>query len=144
MESQPDYPTAADPRLVGTYPALAKAGGGYVWDDVLEYRVWCHPERGAEDQDDGNDYFFPFATYLEALEFSRQTKGADAPIALIRQTEYLDEPTPGQYIHVKEERITEWPVELLHRPRRNRDTIPNFLSPDAPANRLEILRGTSK
>jgi putative acetyltransferase len=42
-----NYPSAKNPDLIGTYPALAKSGGGYVWDDVLEYRVWCHPERGA-------------------------------------------------------------------------------------------------
>ena len=33
------YPNAIDPDMVGEYPALAKAGGGYVWDEVLEYRV---------------------------------------------------------------------------------------------------------
>jgi putative acetyltransferase len=133
-----------DPDLVGTYPAAAKAGGGYVWDDVLEYRVWCHPERGAEDHDDGNDYFYPFATYSEALEFSLHTSGAEEPLALIRQNEYIDEPEPGHYIHVKEERVAEWHVEHLHRPRRNEKTIPNFLSPEAPANRLDIIRGLAK
>lgn len=35
------YRVREDAGLVGTYPAAAKAGGGYVWDDVLEYRVWC-------------------------------------------------------------------------------------------------------
>jgi len=138
------YPSVADPKLVGTYPAAAKAGGGYVWDDVLEYRVWCHPERGAEDREDGSDYFYSFATYPEALEFSRRTTGAEEPIALIRQVEYIDEPAPGEYLHVKEVRIAEWPVEFLQRPRRDRNTIPRFLAPDAPANRLDILRGKSK
>jgi hypothetical protein len=138
------YPPVADPTLVGTYPAAANAGGGYVWDDVLEYRVWCHPERGAEDREDGSDYFYPFATYDEALECSRRTKGAEEPIALIRQAEYIDEPEPGHYLHVKEVRVTQWPVELLHRPRRSESTIPNFLSPEAPANRLDIIRGIAK
>jgi hypothetical protein len=135
------YPDAVDPDLVGTYPASAKAGGGYVWDDVLEYRVWCHPERGAPDLDDGNDYYYAFATYAEALACSRDTEGAEEPLALIRQLEYIDEPNPGEYRHVKEERITEWPVEFLRRPRRTQNTIPDFLSPNAPANRLDILRG---
>jgi putative acetyltransferase len=138
------YPPAVEPELVGTYPAAAKAGGGYVWDDVLEYRVWCHPEQGADDHDDGSDYFCPFATYSEALEFSLRTSGAEEPLALIRQMEYIDEPEPEQYVHVKQVRITEWPVELLHRPRRSEKTIPMFLSPDAPANRLDILRGIAK
>ena len=57
------------------------------------------------------------------------------------QEEYIDEPEPGKYIHVKEQRLTEWPVEFLSRPRRTAKTITDFLSPDAPGNRLEILRG---
>ena len=40
------YPVL-DIDMVGTYPARAKVGDGYVWDEVLEYRVWCDPERGA-------------------------------------------------------------------------------------------------
>ena len=54
------YPDAVDPSLVGTYPAVAGSGGGYVWDDVLEYRVWSHPERGAPDEDNGSDYYFGY------------------------------------------------------------------------------------
>ena len=135
------YPDVLDPSLVGTYSALAKVGGGFVWDDVLEYRVWCHPERGSPDLEDGNDYYYPFATYAEALTYSESTEGAEAPLALIRQREYMAEPNPGEYLHVKQERITEWPVEFLSRPRRTENTIPDFLSPNAPANRLEILRG---
>lgn len=136
-----NYPDAREPHLVGTYSPVAKAGGGYVWDDVLEYRVWCHPERGSPDVEDGNDYYYPFATYAEALAFSQRTEGAEAPLALIRQLEYIAEPNPAEYRHVKEERIAEWPVEFLRRPRRTPNTIPDFLSPNAPANRMDILRG---
>src|SRR5215813_8441394 len=135
------YPHAINPDLVGTYSASANAGGGYVWDDVLEYRVWCCPARGSSDLVDGSDYYQAFATYAEALAFSQSTDGAEEPLALIRQMEYIDEPNPGEYRHVKEERITEWPVEFLRRPRRAQNTIPDFLSPNAPANRLDILRG---
>lgn len=141
MTDAASYPDVLDASLVGSYPALAKAGGGYVWDEVLEYRVWCCPSKGAKDLEDGNDYYCAFAGYAEALEFSKQTTGADEPLALILQREFIDEPEPGQYIHMKEERITEWPVTLLSRPRRNERTIPDFLSPDAPPNRLDILRG---
>ena len=135
------YPDVLDPSLVGTYPAVSKAGGGYVWDEVLEYRVWCCPMKGAEDLEDGSDYYYAFASYAEAIEFSMQTTGADEPLALILQGEFIDEPEPENYIHKKEERITEWPVTFLSRPRRNDRTIPDFLSPKAPANRLDILRG---
>jgi putative acetyltransferase len=144
MSRVAEYPTVLDPNAVGDYEALAKSGGGYVWDEVLEYRVWCHPERGAPDEADGSDYYYAFASYREALEFSQRARGAEEPLALILQREYIDEPKPGMYIHVKQPRITEWPVEFLSRPRRTPDTIPDFLSSSAPKNRLEILRGVSK
>jgi putative acetyltransferase len=136
-------PPAVDVDRVGTYPALAKAGGGLVWDEVLEYRVWCHPERGAPDEVDGNDYYHAFPTYEDAAAFAKGTEGAEEPLALVLQREYLDEPRPGRFVHVKEERITEWPVAFLSRPRRDARTIPDFLAPNAPPNRLEILRGTA-
>jgi putative acetyltransferase len=144
MIDRQEYPIAVDPEAVGKYPALAKSGGGLVWDEVLDYRVWCHPQRGAPDTADGRDYYEAFATYPEALDFSRRTRGAEAPLALIRQREYIDEGEPGKYVHVKEERVAEWPVEFLLRPKRKPDTIPDFLSPAAPSNRLDILRGTAK
>jgi putative acetyltransferase len=139
-----DPPAVEDPGRVGSYPGAVAGGGGFVWDAVLEYRVWCHPERGAPDVDDGNDYFYAFVSYAEAAEFSRVTPGAEDPLALIRQDEHLDEPSPGRYVHVTEPRLTEWPVEFLRRPRRTPSTIPDFLSPDAPANRLDILRGLAR
>lgn len=135
------YPTVKDADLVGTYPGFAKAGGGYVWDAVLEYRVWCHPERGAPDLNDGNDYYYAFETYEEALAFSEGTTGAETPLALVLQEEYINEPEPGNYIHVKEQRIAEWPVQFLSRPKRTATTIPDFFALDAPPNRLDILRG---
>jgi hypothetical protein len=144
MRKQRRYPTAVKPERVGRYPALANAGGGYVWDEVLEYRVWCHPELGADHVADGSDYFVSFATYPKALAYSKRTRGAEEPIALIRQRQWIDEPKPGQYVHVKKVRIAEWPVEFLARPRRTGKTIPSFLAPDAPANRLDILRGLER
>ena len=138
------YPAVLDESLVGTYPATAGAGGGYVWDEVLEYRVWCHPDRGAPDEANGSDYYYPFATYEEALAFSERTEGAEEPLALVLQREYISEEVPEKYVHVKKERITEWPVVFLSRPRRTSHTIPDFLSPDAPPNRLDILRGLAK
>ncbi|MDE0853756.1 MAG: hypothetical protein OSA97_04970, partial [Nevskia sp.] len=120
---------------------LAKAGGGFVWDEVLEYRVWCRPEQGAPDEADGSDYYYPFESYEEALEFSQSAAGAEEPLALVLQREYISEPEPGQYVHMKEERIAEWPVSFLRRPRRTERTIADFLAPDAPPNRLDILRG---
>ena len=136
-----DYPDALDATKVGTFPTLAKAGGGYVWDEVLEYRVWCHPENGADDLEDGNDYYYAFPRYSQAIEFSERTKGADDPLALILQREYIDEPEAEQFVHVKQERIAEWPVVFLQRPRRTEKTIPDFMSADPNSNRLDVLRG---
>lgn len=143
MAATPEYSYSKvlDPAKVGSYPASAKAGGGFVWDAVLEYRVWCPPEQGAPDLAEGCDYYYAFETADGACAFSTQNPGCEEPLALVRQREYIDEPEDGVYLHMKEERITEWPVEFLRRPRRTERTIPDFLAPDAPANRLEVLRG---
>jgi hypothetical protein len=140
MNPADQFPQVLDRSLVGTYAALAKSGGGYVWDAVLEYRVWCHPERGAPDAEEGNDYYYAFSTYAEALAFAEENRGAEQPLALVLQEEYINEPSPGQYVHVRERRIAEWPVEFLTRRRRTPRTIPDFLAADAP-NRLDTLRG---
>jgi putative acetyltransferase len=135
------YPAVLDPKKVGSYSAPAYAGGGFVWDAVLEYRVWCYPHEGAVDRDDGSDYFYAFPTFAKAKAFARATKGAQEPLALILQKEFIDEPKAGKYVHVKERRVTEWPVKFLSRPRRTARTIPDFMSPNAPPDRLDILRG---
>jgi hypothetical protein len=126
---------------LGRIPPLFGRAEALVWDEVLEYRVWCHPERGASDNADGSDYYLAFGTYQEADDYHRLTEGSEEPLALVLQREYIAENDPGVYHHVPEERITEWPVEFLTRPRRNERTIADFLSPTAPANRLDIIRG---
>jgi|ERR1700674_995416 len=128
MKSTGQYPRVADESLVGTYPALARAGGGFVWDAVLEYRVWCHPLEGAPHGEVHGDYFRAFSTYEDALAFAVRTEGAEVPLALVLQEEYINEPAPQQYVHVRERRITEWPVKILNRPRRTPRTIPDFLA----------------
>jgi hypothetical protein len=126
------YPDAIDPTLVGTYPILSRRGGGYVWDEVLEYRVWS-----SEDGDwGGSDHFYAFAKYSDALQFSLERVGLEEPIVLIRQLEYISEPKPGRYVHSKSPRITEWPVCFLNTPRRTAETIPQLLSSRTLANCL--------
>lgn len=129
-----DYPPVLDPSLVGTYPARSWAGGGLVWDAVLEYRVWCHSEES------NDDFYYPFADYQEAAEFADATVGAERPLALVLQREYIEESEPGRYEHRREERVTEWPVDFLSRPRRTAATIPDFLASEDPG-RLDRLRG---
>jgi hypothetical protein len=46
-------------------------------------------------------------------EFANAGPGAEAPLALVLQREYLGEPQPGQFMHVRKERITEWRLEFL-------------------------------
>lgn len=108
---------------------------------MLEYRVWCSPHAGAEDLQDGSDYYYSFETYEAAVAYSKDLTGCKPPLALILQREFIDEPSPGEFAHVKRERVAEWPVAFLTRPKRTEETIPKFMSPDAPPNRLQILRG---
>ena len=121
------YPDAIDPDQVGEYPALVKSGAGYFYDDVLEYRVWCHPERGAPDEAEGDDYYYAFDNYEEARQFAEDTDGAEPPLVLIRQWEWINEPNPGEFVHMKGERIAEWRVEWLPDSKRQPDSIERFL-----------------
>ena len=122
-----EYPMAVDINMVGKYPVDVSSGAGYFYDDVLEYRVWVHPEQGGKDLFEGEDYFLPFITYEEALSYSKKTKGAEEPLVLIRQKEWISEPKPKLYIHMKETRLTEWKVEWLEGRRRMKDSIAKFL-----------------
>lgn len=119
MKKQGKYPRAVDPSKVGSYPALANAGAGYFFDEVLEYRVWCHPELGATRKSGDDDYFHSFATHSDALAFHKATPGSEEPLVLVRQLEHVNEPEPGKFIHARRERIAEWRCEWLRLgPRR--------------------------
>src|SRR6184192_735406 len=74
MKKRTRFPRAIDPARVDKYPRYCHSGGGFVWDAVLEYRVWCHPERGAPDNADGSDYYFAFASYPEAHRGRMRTR----------------------------------------------------------------------
>lgn len=123
------YPTAVDPKRVGTYPSETKSGAGYFYDDVLEYRVWFYPEGG------GDDKYAAFSQYEPAESFSKSTKGAEEPLVLVRQGEWIDEPKPGQYIPRGGERLTEWDVRWLAGSKRADDSITEFMKhPRPPRN----------
>jgi len=121
------HPVAIDPDQVGEYPAMTKSGGGYFYDDVLEYRVWVHPHAGGEDLHDGDDYYYAFDTFEDAAAFSQDTPGAEQPLVLVRQLESINEPTPGVFEHYTAERITEWRVEWLADSKRTETSIADFL-----------------
>ena len=123
-----NYPTAVEPAKVGKYPARAKSGAGYFYDDVLEYRVWLHPEDGAAKKNGGSVYFLAFAEYEKALDFSRRTKGAEEPLVLIRQLKHINEPRPGVFEVIEGERIAEWQVDWLAGSKRTPGAIEKFLA----------------
>jgi len=116
------YPVAIDPSRVGSYPVLTKSGAGYFYDEVLEYRVWIHPIDG------GDDYCRAFASYEPALEFSKSEPGADEPLVLVRQLQWISEPQPGRFQPRSDERITEWRVVWLPTTKRSEDSIARFLA----------------
>lgn len=122
------YPIARDPARVGTFPGNTKSGAGHFYDDILEYRVWLHPERGARRLAGDADYFAAFARYEAALAYASRVAGAEAPLALIRQLESVDEPTPGRFTWVKTQRVTEWQVQWLNDSHRESTSIPDFLA----------------
>lgn len=122
------FPTAASPAKVGTYPGSVKSGAGYFYDEVLEYRVWLHPERGAPARSSGGDYFVAFAQYERALAFSQQSKGAEEPLVLVRQLKHVNEPQPGVFEVVSGERLTEWQVQWLAGSKRTPGAIEKFMA----------------
>jgi hypothetical protein len=121
------YPLAVDLNRVGGYTPDAKSGAGYFYDDVLEYRVWLHPENGAKPLNGSNDYFVAFAQYETAERFSKRTPGAEEPLVLVRQQEWIDEPERGHFIPMKEERTTEWQVRWLPNGKRTPKSIEEFM-----------------
>jgi hypothetical protein len=123
-----NYPPVLDFLKVRKYPALVSAGGGWVWDEVLEYRVWCNPAHAGHPGPNFDHYYCAFARYEDALEYSKRTLGAGEPVALVLQRESINEPEPGYFEHVRTKRLTEWPIEFLNGPKRTPQTIPAFLA----------------
>ena len=119
------YPVAVDPNHVGNYHPNEASGGGYFYDEVLEYRVWI--ETGATQINNGNDYFVAFAQYETANRFSKSTPDAEPPLVLVRQLEWIDEPERGHFIPKKEERIAEWQVGWLQGHKRTPNSIEEFM-----------------
>ena len=121
------YPLAVTPDRVGTYPPDTKSGAGYFYDEVLEYRVWLHPDNGAEPLNGTTDYCIAFAQYEAAQAFSKKTPGSEVPIVLVRQFEWIDEPDRGYFVPEKGERITEWQLQWLPNGKRTSESIKEFM-----------------
>ena len=102
-----DYPPTKDLRKIGTYPSLIPSGGGFLYDKVLEYRVWVHPKNG-------DNFYKAFATYKEAESYSSKTPGAESPLVLVLQKKGHWASQKENVVAVGEEdRITEWYPEWL-------------------------------
>jgi putative acetyltransferase len=127
------YPLAVDNVQVGKYEPESKSGAGFFYDEVLEYRVWFHPERGAEPLNGKDDYYRAFAQYEKAEEVSQSSKGAEKPVVLVRQYEWIDEPEPHRYQAEKGNRVTEWQVKWLVGNKRAPASISEFLKHPKPA-----------
>ena len=124
------YPVAIDKDKVGEYSSLSKSGGGLFYDDVLEYRVWCHPHP--DDPIGNDDDYHAFETYEEALQFSQsRPHTAEEPLALVKQLEWINNPEEGVFQHHTGERITEWRTEWLEENKRTEDSISDFLTENA-------------
>ena len=128
------YPAVIDPTQVGQYDEAAYSGGGYFFDEVLEYRVWCYPDIEADITDNNGiplnattEYYRAFMTFEQALVFANDTPDSRTPVALVRQLEWIDQPSRGVYIHNKGERITEWQANWLVRGIRQANDISEFL-----------------
>jgi hypothetical protein len=128
VASASKFPLAVDPAQVGTFRGQTKSGAGYFYDEVLEYRVWLHPEHGARRLAGEADYYAAFARYENALEYSRDTSGAEKPLVLVRQRESVNEPAPGTFTWEKTERLTEWQAEWLEGSVRGPHSIADFLA----------------
>jgi len=109
------YPSVVNSAKVGKYKTQCYSGGGYFYDELLEYRVWHHPY-------DGGDELYCFPNYLLATMFSEKNKNAghstEEPIALVLQREWVDHPSENEYVAKKGERITEWKPEWLEKNKR--------------------------
>lgn len=121
------YPLAVNPDRVGTYPPDTKSGAGYFYDEVLEYRVWLHPDKGAEHLNGDEDYCVAFAQYEPAEAFAKKTLGSEPPLALVRQLEWIDEPERGHFVPENGDRTTEWQVRWLPDGKRQAESIREFM-----------------
>lgn len=91
------------------------------------YRVWCRPWLRAPDELNGGAYYYAFDSFEAAKAFADGTQGAEQPLALVRQYEWIDEPMPGHLLSMKGERITEWVVECLQGNKRAEQSISRFI-----------------
>lgn len=122
FKSKEKFPKSVNPEMVGKYPLQVYSGGGYFYDEVLEYRVWT--------KEDCQTVCYSFNTYDDAYIFYKKNRiklKASKPLVLVKQNSYIDEQENGQYAHIKCERITEWQPNWLIGNQNTDIQIPNFM-----------------
>lgn len=112
------FPLPIAPEKVGTYSMFAKAGAGYFFDDVLEYRVWGGDEGRV----------VAFGKAEDAYEYARRHPTAEAPLALVVQREWIDEPEEGTLVPKRGHRVAEWQIEWLPTKHREPGSIEAFMA----------------
>ena len=83
-------PKVADESKVGEYDTLCFSGAGFIWDEVLEYRVWSR----------GPTECHTFASYDEAERFSEATATRSIVLALVKQVEYFEGNTQRGFVEL--------------------------------------------
>jgi leucyl aminopeptidase len=106
------HPNAHDQNKVGSYPTIVYSGGGLIYDEVLEYRVWLKDE-------DRQSRCHSFVTYNDAKRFIKNTPTAERePVVLVLQKQYIEDNKDGKYKLIDKERFTEWRIEWLKGSKR--------------------------
>jgi len=124
---QSKYPVTKEPNNVGNHPLLVHSGGGYLYDAVLEYRVWSKSE-------DGQPICHSFGTYNDAKKFSKKIPGAEkVPVVLVLQKQYIEDTKDGKYKLINKERLAEWKVEWLKNNIRSKKNIKKYINIDEQA-----------
>ena len=117
-----DYPEVINTKLVGSYPEQSYSGGGLVYDDVLEYRVWVKSNTSKGD----NIWVRSYSSFDEANKYNNRIKNRKNIkythiVALVKQKKWYKLNDDGEYKHnennyeiVKSNRITEWDINWLN------------------------------
>ena len=96
------YPAGVlDKSKVGTYGALQKSGGGYLYDEVLEYRVW-----------DRNEFDF-FDNINEATIHAKKIGAEVTPLVLQKAGHWVSWDKDDKISIGDEDRIAEWRLDWL-------------------------------
>jgi hypothetical protein len=75
----------------------------------------------------GSTGYNAFALYEDAEAFYENTPGADKPLVLVLQYEYIAEDVSGNLKHIKKKRLAEWLPEWLEGNQGTVKQIPKFL-----------------